>query len=65
MELSRHSFIGLLIFNDANGKKTAMGTAFLVSPNLAVTAAHNLYDKNLDKPNSNFKFYPKAHGKLG
>jgi V8-like Glu-specific endopeptidase len=40
-----------------NHKQFAVGSGFLISPNLVLTVAHNFYDKNYNSENENFKIY--------
>jgi V8-like Glu-specific endopeptidase len=40
----------------------AVGSGVLISRDLILTAAHNLYDKDLRKENEEFKFYLGACG---
>lgn len=41
-----------------NEYKTAFGTAFLISPKLLMTAAHNIYDLELEYCIEKIEFYP-------
>jgi V8-like Glu-specific endopeptidase len=38
-------------------KQYAVGTGFLISANLVLTAAHNLYEKRYNLENEDFKLY--------
>ena len=40
------------------------GTGVLISPNLVLTAAHNIFVRNNMTINKNIMFYPGAYGKL-
>lgn len=55
-----HKHIGALIMN----KGGAMGSGVLISPNLVLTAAHNVWFRAKNREFSNFKFYPGACGSL-
>jgi V8-like Glu-specific endopeptidase len=44
------------------GKKMAVGSGVLISRDLVLTAAHNLYDKDVGQENEVFKFYIGASG---
>ena len=56
-----HKHIGALTFNLKNGK-TCSGSGVLLSPNLVLTVAHNIYCKTTRQIFSNFKFYPAQCG---
>jgi len=45
------------------GRYSHQGTAFLISPTLILTAAHNLVNKK-GKPHSELYFFPGINGKL-
>ena len=59
-----HMSIGALTY-DILGVCSNVGTGFLVSRNLVLTAAHNIVNKdNFNPPriSENMKFYPGANG---
>jgi V8-like Glu-specific endopeptidase len=43
-------------------RKLCVGSGVLISPNLVLTAAHNVYDKNYQSEHDNFKVYQGADG---
>jgi hypothetical protein len=43
-------------------RRMAVGSGVLISRDLVLTAAHNLYDKDVGKKNEVFKFYIGASG---
>ncbi len=47
----------------ASNNKNIVGTGILISPNLVLTAAHNIYDWNNNEEYSNIRFLPAANGK--
>lgn len=53
--------IGVLVAFYSNGSST-YGTAYMISPNVAVTAGHCIYDKELLEFPSAMIFYPGASG---
>jgi hypothetical protein len=65
MDLDRHRHIGALFFSSKGADKPKRGTGILISPNLVLTAASNIYDCEGKEPYGDFKFYPKQCGKLG
>lgn len=52
--------LGALTFETRNG--IGKGTAVLISGNLILTCAHNIYDKVINYAYTNFKFYLAVHG---
>jgi V8-like Glu-specific endopeptidase len=56
-----HKWIGALTFQVRKGT-VGKGTAVLISKNLILTAAHNLYDRDLKTSHTKFKFYLAACG---
>jgi V8-like Glu-specific endopeptidase len=56
-----HRSIGALTFLNKI-KKLAKGSAALISPNLILTVAHNIYDKSYQHENDFFKFYLGVDG---
>jgi V8-like Glu-specific endopeptidase len=61
MKSVQHRSIGALIFYIKN-KGPGCGSGVIVSKNLVLTAAHNIYDKDYDCENTDFKFYLGANG---
>lgn len=55
-----HKCIGPLLSFDGSYK----GTAFLISPNIIVTAAQCVYNHQLKSHSNDTKFYPGLAGKL-
>ena len=55
-----HCYIGLILFYK-NGQEL-VGSGILVSPNLVLTAAHNVFDADRQQPNYNIRFYPGQTG---
>ena len=62
MEHVLHKSIGALIVRAING--FGKGTGMLISPNLVLTAAHNLYNSTTGEEHTDFKFYPGQNGTL-
>jgi hypothetical protein len=58
-----HRLIGVLLFT-VKGGGIGRGTAVLISKNLIMTVAHNIYDRNYDCENTNFEFFPSACGAI-
>ncbi len=58
-KLYPHNCIGLIRWTAGDGPNQihCFGTAFLISPSLILTAAHNLVDKR-GRPYENILFYP-------
>lgn len=57
-----YSPIGFFKITGIAGVIKGYGTAFMVSKNVALTCAHNLYDKENNRWNSGGHFYPGKHG---
>ena len=59
-----HRFTGAFLFQNYLKMCVGRGTATLISPNLLITAAHNLFDFRKGEYNINFNFYPRQSGVL-
>ena len=60
-----HRYIGPLISeNKKLPGRTIRGSGVLISPNLVLTAAHNVWCQNFGNKNINLKFYPGQRGFL-
>lgn len=57
-----YSAVGLYKVYSSPGIIHGYGTAFMVSDNVAITCAHNLYNKKNNKWFSSGTFYPGKHG---
>ena len=63
MDKQLHRHIGVI--TSLNKYKIPLhGTSILISPDLVLTCAHNIYDKNTSSFNSEVKFYPGHSGIL-
>ncbi len=58
-----HSLLGVITMDIEGSSDPGVGTGILISPNLVLTAAHNLWNKG--KPCDNFRFYLAHNGLLG
>ena len=58
-----HKWIGALQFTDV-GDVAGIGTGCLISPNIVLTAAHNIYNSRMRAYNKNFLFYLAVYGEL-
>lgn len=60
-----HKHIGaLLASNKSVPGEHILGSGVLISPDLVLTAAHNVWYRNKKQENFNIKFYPKLCGSL-
>ena len=64
MKKEMHRNIGVLTFTSKSSQNLNKGTACLISPNIALTAAHSLYNGRGKFYHQKFKFYPGACGLL-
>ena len=53
---------GALIFRRPDNDQLGYGSAFLISPNLVLTVAHNIFSLELNKNYKNWKFYFRPCG---
>ena len=58
-----HNIIGSLTYS-SNGKNV-FGTGILISPDLVLTVAHNIFDRKEKQDRKDLKFCPGQHGPLG
>jgi V8-like Glu-specific endopeptidase len=56
-----HNCIGALTFVN-KVKKVCKGTGVAISPDLVLTVAHNVYDRNYGRQFENFRFFLGADG---
>lgn len=61
LELKLHRSIGALMFSDKNGNSSA-GTGVLISKDIVLTSAHNIFDKKENARFMDFKFYLPTNG---
>ena len=58
-----HRYIGSLQFISSKGQ-ALKGTAFLISPNILLTAGHNIYNTVFRSYNHSFIFFRGLHGEM-
>jgi V8-like Glu-specific endopeptidase len=56
-----HRSIGAMTYRNMN-KQLGTGSGVLISENLVLTTAHNIYDRDKGSKYTEFRFYPGAHG---
>ena len=64
MHLPIHRHIGALTFKLRNNPKIGKGTGTLISPNLVLTVAHNVFNHASRQTFGDFKFYYRQCGTL-
>ena len=64
MGKSIHRHIGPLIFRNQSDSLLGRGTGVLISPNLVLTAAQNVWSRRTKNENIELTFHPGQHGEL-
>ena len=64
MSKSIHKTIGPLIFRNKANSLVGKGTGILISPNLVLTGAQNIWNRKANSENDEFAFYPGQYGEL-
>jgi V8-like Glu-specific endopeptidase len=64
MRTSPHKYIGALTFNSYTTQQLGKGTAVLIHPDIILTCAHNIYDKDTKEQYHDHMFYPAQDGPL-
>ena len=60
-----HKYIGALLASNKNAPgEIIMGSGVLISPDLVLTAAHNVWYRKVNQENCDIKFYPQLCGPL-
>lgn len=62
MSKQLHKHIGVILFRINQTSKMGRGTGILISPDLVLTCAHNIYNKFSGELHREIKFY---HGQCG
>ncbi len=57
-----HKHIGVVLFQQEGNISQGKGTGILISENIALTAAHNIFDRKTQRKYTNFMFYPAVCG---
>ena len=65
MHKPMHRHIGALTFSSRRTPDLGKGSGTLISPDLVLTAAHNIYNADTGEVHFNFRFYPGHCGLLG
>ena len=64
MQFNMYRFSGALISTETSSGKSRKGSGILISPNMVLTVAHNLYDVDSRQTFKEIKFYPGLKGML-